>query len=371
MNPHPYTSSLTGAHQGANRLPLDEGVVYEWIEARHRLTLAFRSPTQRERRIIHQAECHLALLTLPAGVFLLVHFVGLDWTAAICPAPAPPDGTSCRVDVCLRDALSGAIVAFRELVLPRVFEERLNHAIAAQPEVPDRRELLRRLAAHRARYGPDRELLPLATVRCLAEDPPPAVALRESVVAHDPLQSSVRVIDAHESEPHHAVSDAAPQAVRHLGEHAPNPVRHPASDVDHAAIWSPSPLRPPLHEDAPQWADAPTAQRSTSSPIPQPDGAASPPADAATAQPAHQPPTRPAEVMEGADEYISIPRAALLAGLAPATLRSQATRRKRSLRTTRIGGRGVVTTRRWLHEYLAQRDPRGSRHPLPASYIAP
>lgn len=313
MNPHPYTTSVIGAHQGTNRLPLDEGVVYEWHEARHRLTLAFRSPTQRERRIIHQAECHLAFLALPAGVFLLVHFVGLDWTAAICPAPAPPEGTSCPVDVLLRDALSGAIVASRQLALPRAFEEQLNHAIAAQLEVPDRRELLRRLASLRARYGPDREMLPLATARCLTEEPP-AVALRESVVAHDPRQSSVRVIDAHESEP--------------------------------------------------QRGDASTAQRSTSSPILQADGVA-------TAEPAHQPPTSTAEVMEGADEYISIPRAALLAGLAPATLRSQATRRKRSLRTTRIGGRGVVTTRRWLHEYLAQRDPRGSRHPLPASYIAP
>jgi len=370
MNPHTYTTSLTGAHQGTNRLPLDEGVVYEWIEARHRLTLAFRSPTQRERRIIRQAECHLALLALPAGVFLLMHFVGLDWTAAICPAPAPPEGTSCPVDVLLRDALSGAIVASRQLALPRAFEEQLNHAIAAQLEVPDRRELLRQLASLRARYGPDRELLPLATARCLAEEPP-AVALRESVVAHSPSQSSVRVSDAHGSEPHPADSDAAPRAVTHMGEHSPTPVRHSASGTAHAPVWSPTPPRHPLHEDAPQWADASTAQRSTSSPILQADGAVRPPADAATAELAHQSPTRPAEVMEGADEYISIPRAALLAGLAPATLRSQATRRKRSLRTTRIGGRGVVTTRRWLHEYLAQRDPRGSRHPLPASYIAP
>ena len=370
MNAHPYTSSLTGAHQGTSRLPLDEGVVYEWIEARHRLTLAFRSPTQRERRIIRQAECRLAVLALPVGAFLLVHFVGLDWTAAICPAPAAPEGTSCRVDVRLRDALSGAIVAFRELALPHAFEERLNRAIAAQPEVPDRRELLRRLTSLRARYGPDRELLPLATVRCLAEDPPPAVALRESLVVQGPRQSSVRAFAAHGSEPDPAASDATPRAVTHMGEHAPTFVLHPADGAPYAPIPSP-PAQPPLHEEAPLWADASTAQRSTSNPIPQADRVTDPPADATRAEPAHQPPTRTAEAMEGADEYISIPRAALLAGLAPATLRSQATRRKRSLRTTRIAGRGVVTTRRWLHEYLAQRDPRGSRHPLPASYIAP
>jgi len=298
MNTNMYTQGTRGAVPGGSaRPPLEEGAVYEWSGTLHRITLAFRSPTQRERRTVREADCHLALVAHPNGVILLIRFIGLDWTAAICPASAPPEGAPHRLEVVLRDALSGATVVTRQLALPQTFHEQLGRALSAQPASVDRRSLLRQLSSLRARYGPDRELLALATWRCLAEELPVAVPSRTASVMPDLPNSIAR------------------------------------GDRDNA-----------------------------------------PSAEAAPVEEVHQPRVgvEPASaVLEAADDYISIPRAAALAGLAPATLRSQATRRKRSLRTIRVGDRGVVTTRRWLHEYLAKRDPRGSRQPLPASYTPP
>lgn len=75
--------------------------------------------------------------------------------------------------------------------------------------------------------------------------------------------------------------------------------------------------------------------------------------------------------LEGPDELISLRRASELSGVSPATLRHQALANK--LQTKKVGPRMLLTTRRWLHEYLmeaAERD-KGRRLPLPADYQAP
>jgi hypothetical protein len=75
--------------------------------------------------------------------------------------------------------------------------------------------------------------------------------------------------------------------------------------------------------------------------------------------------------LEGPDEYITLARAAQIAGLAPTTLRNQAL--AGWLRTVRPG-HDRLTTRRWLHAYLRT---RGTHHrgatpkALPDAYIAP
>ena len=74
--------------------------------------------------------------------------------------------------------------------------------------------------------------------------------------------------------------------------------------------------------------------------------------------------------LEGPDEYIALARAGQLAGVAPGTLRNQALAGK--LRTVKLA-HDLLTTRRWLHEYLESRDDsRGAKPaPLPADYQAP
>jgi hypothetical protein len=75
-------------------------------------------------------------------------------------------------------------------------------------------------------------------------------------------------------------------------------------------------------------------------------------------------------VLEGPDEYISLKRAGALSGVRPTTLRVQALAGK--LRTVKLA-RDLLTTRRWLHEYLMAADERdkGARKPLPPDYQAP
>ena len=338
--------------------------MYEWTGATQRLAVVFRSPTQRERRAIGHADCHLALLTLPAAVFLLVRFDGFDWTAAICPTPAPPASAPHHLEIVLQDALNGATVVARKLTLPQAFAESLHRALAIQPAA-ERRELLRQLALLRARYGPDRDLLPLATARCLAEEPPAAIA--SQLKGASPALPGVSATAARvQIEPREADSNAN-QPLIGQAQHTPR------VDTAHRNRYGDESSAPPSKRTAePQGLPPnPRVEGTAYGQVPA-DDAAEPPASVAPAEPRHRPLSPPAvERIEGADDFISIPRAAALAGLAPATLRSQATRRKRSLRTLRLADRGVVTTRRWLHEYLAQRDPRGSRQPLPASYIAP
>ena len=74
--------------------------------------------------------------------------------------------------------------------------------------------------------------------------------------------------------------------------------------------------------------------------------------------------------LEGAEEHISLIRAAELSGRGAGTLRVQAVRGK--LRTVKIG-RDHLTTRRWLHDYLtqAQVNNSGRFSPLPKSYQPP
>ena len=76
------------------------------------------------------------------------------------------------------------------------------------------------------------------------------------------------------------------------------------------------------------------------------------------------------EPLEAPDQYISIARAAQLAGLSPVTLRIQVQRGK--LHTVKLA-RDLLTTRRWLHDYLVNRDDsRGAQPlPLPPEYVAP
>ncbi len=74
--------------------------------------------------------------------------------------------------------------------------------------------------------------------------------------------------------------------------------------------------------------------------------------------------------LEPPDQWISLERAAHIAGLSPKTLRHQAAAGK--LQTVQPA-RDLFTTRRWLHEYLTSRDgSRGAQPaPLPADYQAP
>jgi excisionase family DNA binding protein len=68
--------------------------------------------------------------------------------------------------------------------------------------------------------------------------------------------------------------------------------------------------------------------------------------------------------------YITLQRAAKIAGLSQSTLKNQIHNKR--LQAVRLG-HNWLTTRRWLHEYLmeaSQRD-RGRRLPLPADYQAP
>jgi hypothetical protein len=68
-------------------------------------------------------------------------------------------------------------------------------------------------------------------------------------------------------------------------------------------------------------------------------------------------------------EFISLARAAEISGVAHATLRQQAGRKR--LRTVQIA-RNHLTTRTWLHEYLMAREGRqGPRKPLPPDYVVP
>jgi len=72
---------------------------------------------------------------------------------------------------------------------------------------------------------------------------------------------------------------------------------------------------------------------------------------------------------EPPDQYLSIARASELAGLSPHTLRAQV--RARRLRAEKLG-HDLVTTRRWLHEYLTGRDETNTHAaPLPEGYVAP
>lgn len=73
--------------------------------------------------------------------------------------------------------------------------------------------------------------------------------------------------------------------------------------------------------------------------------------------------------LEGADQLITLARAAEIAGLVPASLRQRAIAGR--LRTVRPA-RDSFTTRRWLHEYLTSRTGRPDRAaPLPPTYLAP
>jgi len=79
--------------------------------------------------------------------------------------------------------------------------------------------------------------------------------------------------------------------------------------------------------------------------------------------------------MENPDQYITLPRAAHVAGLSYPTLKAQAKPRKDTpprLQIARLGPRTVLTTLRWLHEYLMGRDETNTRTaPLPEGYQAP
>ena len=80
------------------------------------------------------------------------------------------------------------------------------------------------------------------------------------------------------------------------------------------------------------------------------------------------------ETIEPPGEYITLARAAQIAGLSPETLRKQARRRGDApprLRTVRLG-HDRLTTRRWLHEYLLGRDETNTHAaPLPVGYVPP
>lgn len=73
--------------------------------------------------------------------------------------------------------------------------------------------------------------------------------------------------------------------------------------------------------------------------------------------------------MEGPDDYISLPRAAQIAGLSVNTIRAQV--RNNKLKVVQFGTERL-TTRKWLHEYLTSRDERRQQSaPLPEDYQAP
>jgi hypothetical protein len=75
-------------------------------------------------------------------------------------------------------------------------------------------------------------------------------------------------------------------------------------------------------------------------------------------------------ILEPSTQYISIARAAELAGLSAGTLSVQA--RRGTFRTVKLAC-DLVTTRQWLHEYLTNRDDRrgGQPAPLPEGYVPP
>jgi len=79
--------------------------------------------------------------------------------------------------------------------------------------------------------------------------------------------------------------------------------------------------------------------------------------------------------MEQPDQYITLRRAAQIAGLSYPTLKAQAKPRNDTpprLRVARLGPRTVLTTRRWLHEYLTGRDGTNTHAaPLPTGYQPP
>jgi hypothetical protein len=71
--------------------------------------------------------------------------------------------------------------------------------------------------------------------------------------------------------------------------------------------------------------------------------------------------------LEGPDDQITLARAAQLGGLRPKTLRDAAQQGR--LQAT-MPGTDYLTTRRWLHHYLAGRR-RGVVKPLPPDYRTP
>jgi excisionase family DNA binding protein len=71
--------------------------------------------------------------------------------------------------------------------------------------------------------------------------------------------------------------------------------------------------------------------------------------------------------MEGADDQITLKRAAEIAGLSVETLKPAA---KEGRLQAVMPGNEYLTTRRWLHRYLAGRK-RGVVKPLPAGYVTP
>jgi hypothetical protein len=71
--------------------------------------------------------------------------------------------------------------------------------------------------------------------------------------------------------------------------------------------------------------------------------------------------------LEGPDDQITLKRAAEIAGLTAETLKPAA---KEGRLQAIMPGHEYLTTRRWLHRYLAGRK-RGVVKPLPAGYVAP
>ena len=78
---------------------------------------------------------------------------------------------------------------------------------------------------------------------------------------------------------------------------------------------------------------------------------------------------RSEDPLEGPDDLITLARAAELSGLSAKAKTLNEQIRKGRLRSV-LFGRDRATTRRWLHEYL--RDRQGGRSKeLPAGYVAP
>lgn len=73
--------------------------------------------------------------------------------------------------------------------------------------------------------------------------------------------------------------------------------------------------------------------------------------------------------LEPPDQYISIARASVIAGLSPHTLRVQV--RAKKLHAVKLG-HDLATTRQWLHTYLLSRDDTNTHAaPLPEGYVPP
>ena len=73
--------------------------------------------------------------------------------------------------------------------------------------------------------------------------------------------------------------------------------------------------------------------------------------------------------LEGPDDLITLHRAAEFSGLSVNTVRTQI--RKGRLQVKRIGHERL-TTRRWLHDYLMERDDTFKQSaPLPPGYVVP